>query len=305
MPITFRTYQSPEDYARISAFLIANHLPGNRDGNWLEPAWEYMHFHPCLEPHFLDRFGIWEDDGQIVAVAHYEDGLGDAFFQFKSGYTFLRTEMLDYAESQLISPPDDQGNQYLSVYINDFDQPFIDVIQAREYAHYPDYDRPMALFSIPDPFPEITLPEGFSLVSLAEEPDWGKVHRVMWRGFNHPGEPDMSPEELEDRRKMFDTVTARRDLKIAVKAPNGNFAAFCGMFYQPEGRFGYVEPVATDPAYRRMGLGKAAVLEGIRRCGALGATHAYVGSDQPFYLALGFEVIFISQCWRKLISSAE
>jgi len=36
------------------------------------------------------------------------------------------------------------------------------------------------------------------------------------------------------------------------------------------------------------------VLEGIRRCGALGATCAYVGSDQPFYLSLGFEVILLA-----------
>lgn len=44
----------------------------------------------------------------------------------------------------------------------------------------------------------------------------------------------------------------------------------------------YVEPVATDPDYRRMDLGKAAVLEGIRRCGELGAEVAYVGSVKDF-----------------------
>ena len=98
---------------------------------------------------------------------------------------------------------------------------------------------------------------------------------------------------------MFDTPKARRDLKIAVEASDGSFVSFCGMFYEPTGQFAYVEPVATDPDYRRMGLGKAAVLEGIRRCGAEGATVAYVGSDQPFYLAMGFEVLFNVRCWRK------
>jgi predicted N-acetyltransferase YhbS len=48
-----------------------------------------------------------------------------------------------------------------------------------------------------------------------------------------------------------------------------------------------------------MGLGRAAVLEGIRRCGALGATVAYVGSDQPFYLSIGFEVLYTSECWVR------
>jgi predicted N-acetyltransferase YhbS len=98
---------------------------------------------------------------------------------------------------------------------------------------------------------------------------------------------------------MFDTPRARRDLKIVVEAPGGDFVSFCGMFYEATNRFAYVEPVATDPDYRRMGLGKAAVLEGIRRCAALGGQVAYVGSDQAFYLAMGFEVTDVSECWVK------
>lgn len=85
-------------------------------------------------------------------------------------------------------------------------------------------------------------------------------------------------------------------------APNGEFAAFCGMFYEPMRRFAYVEPVATVPQYRRMGLGKAAVLEGIRRCKELGATVAYVGSDQLFYQSIGFRKVFNSECWVKYLA---
>jgi GNAT superfamily N-acetyltransferase len=303
MPITFRTYQSPEDYGRISAFLIANHQRGNHDGNWLEPAWEYMHHHPIFYPQHLHKIGIWEEQGQIVAITHYETDLGEAFFQLHPDYHHLRAEMLDYAEHALLDPEDENGGRKLHAFVNDLDEPFTTLVQARSYVHVPEEDRPIARFTIKRRFPKFSLPAGFSHVSLAEEPDWAKVHRVMWRGFNHPGEPDMSPAELESRRAMFDTVTARRDLKIAVAAPDGAFVAFCGMFYQPEGKFAYVEPVATDPDYRRMGLGKAAVLEGIRRCAALGAAYAYVGSDQPFYLALGFNVIYISQCWKKVFNS--
>jgi predicted N-acetyltransferase YhbS len=71
------------------------------------------------------------------------------------------------------------------------------------------------------------------------------------------------------------------------------------MWYETKNRIAYVEPVATDPAFRRMRLGKAAVLEGIRRYGELGAHVAYVGSDQAFYQALGFRTVFTSNCWVK------
>jgi predicted N-acetyltransferase YhbS len=71
------------------------------------------------------------------------------------------------------------------------------------------------------------------------------------------------------------------------------------MWYEPKNKIAYVEPVATDPTYRRMGLGKAAVYEGIRRCGECGATVAFVESDQQFYLDIGFERIFIRHPWIK------
>jgi len=299
MSIRFRTYNDPSDYQRVDDFLIEHYQPGNQDGNWIEPAWEYMHGHPFLDKSALSKIGIWEDSGKIVALAHYESRLGEAFFEFHPEYRHLRQEMLEYAESSLQGVSEKDGRRYLQAYINDYDEQFLSLVRERGYEQKLEWARPMAQFTIPDPFPPITLPEGFRLTSLAEKPDWEKVHRVMWRGFNHPGEPPAGPEWLEERRVMFDTPKARRDLKIVVEAPNGDFASICGMFYEPTNRYAYVEPVATDPTYRRLGLGKTVVLEGIRRCAELGASVAYVGSDQAFYLSLGFEVIYNSECWVK------
>ena len=71
------------------------------------------------------------------------------------------------------------------------------------------------------------------------------------------------------------------------------------MWYEPVHRIAYVEPVATDPDYRRMGLGSAAVLEGIRRCGEEGATAAYVGTSRPFYQSLGFRQVYSCSAWQR------
>jgi GNAT superfamily N-acetyltransferase len=296
MTVSFRNYQGIDDYWRISAFLIKHYRTGNLDGNWLEPTWEYMHGHPYLQAEHLGRIGIWEENGEIVSVVNYESRLGEAFFQFKPGYRYLREKMLDYAERYLQAP-----DGHLHVFVHDIDPEFVRLVESRNYERKPREDRPLAHFKKPEPFPKITLPDGFRLLSLADEPDWVKVHKVMWRGFNHPGDPDLSPDNLEMRQKMFDTATASRDLKIVAAAPDGEFVSICGMFFQPQCKYGYVEPVATDPDYRRMGLGKAAVLEGIRRCAELGAEEAFVGSNQIFYLAMGFEVQYISQCWHKMI----
>jgi GNAT superfamily N-acetyltransferase len=298
MSIIFRQYNDLEDYNHVDAFLTHHYQPGNLDGNWLQSAWEYMHSHPYLDQSSLGKIGIWRDDGKIVAVVHYESILGEAFFEFHPDYRYLKRDMLDYAENNLYATSKD-GRKTLHAFINDTDDDFISLVKARGYEKNDKESRVMCQFVILDPFPAISLPDGFRLTSLADDCDWAKLHRVLWRGFNHEGEPPAGEEELESRRKMFDTPTSRRDLKIAIEAPDGNFVAFCGMFYEPTNRFAYVEPVATDPDYRRMGLGKAAVLEGIRRCGALGATVAYVGNDLPIYRAVGFKKVYISECWLK------
>lgn len=216
-----------------------------------------------------------------------------------SQYRYLKREMLDYAEQNLCGLSE-SGNKELAIYINDFDEEMLELVKERGYVRYENIRPPhfgISQFVIPEPFPEIILPEGYKLKSLADDNNLDKIHRVMWRGFNHEGEP---PEEgIAWRIQMQSSPNFRKDLTIVVEAPNGDFAAICGMWYEPKNKIAYVEPVATDPAYRRMGLGKAAVLEGIRRCGECGATVAFVESDQQFYLDIGFERRFIRHPWVK------
>jgi len=88
-------------------------------------------------------------------------------------------------------------------------------------------------------------------------------------------------------------------LKIAVVSPVGNFVSYCGMWYDPKVGYAVIEPVATDPQYRKMGLGRAVVLEGIRRVGELGAKTAIVGSSQQFYYSIGLRPFKTSTIWRK------
>ncbi len=296
MDITFRQYGRPGDFERVGDFLVVNHRPGNRDGNWLQPTWEYMHSHPYLDDSSLSKIGIWDEGGKIVAVAHYETVLGEAFFELDAGYASLKPTLLEYAETHLAGRKAN-GEKHLNAFINDFDPDFEYLAVQRGYQLDERFPRPMSQLTIPRPFcPAIHLPEGFQVISLADEDDLLKVDRVLWRGFNHPGEPEGG---LEGRAKMQSGPHFRKELNMVVKAPNGDYAVYCGLWYEPRNQLAYVEPVATDPDYRRLGLARAALYEGIRRCAELGARAAYVGSDLEFYQALGFRKIFTSRCWTK------
>jgi predicted N-acetyltransferase YhbS len=297
MSIAFRHYNGLGDFDRIGEFLVENYQPGNRDGNWLQPTWEYMHTHPNLDEASLATIGIWEDAGKIVAVAHYESQLGEAFFELQAGYSHLKSRLLEYAEEHLCGQTE-SGEKYLHVFVNDFDLAFEAEIKSCGYEKDELQARPISQWPIAHPFrPVISLPEGFKLKSLADDNDLLKIHQVLWRGFNHAGEPPA--DGVEERQKMQSGPHFRKDLTLVIEAPAGDFVSYCGMWYEVRNQIAYVEPVATDPAFRRMGLGKAAVLEGIRRCGELGARVAYVGSDQAFYHALGFRTVFTSHCWVK------
>ena len=298
MSIRMRGCAGPADFAAISGFLYSLYQPDNRDGNWLQPIWEYAYTHPWFDQESVSRIGIWEDSGTMVGVALYELRLGEAFFQVHPASQHLKPEMLTYAEQHLSGTADD-GRGYLEAYVNDFDSMFERTVRSRGYREKPGSHRPMSQLAIPDPFPPIRLPDGFRLTSLDQDNDLVKIDRVLWRGFNHPGDPP--PDSLEGRKKMQSGPHFRSDLAIVVEAPRGAFAAFGGLWFDPTNKLCYVEPVATDPDFRRMGLGTAAVLEGIRRCGELGATVAYVGSSKPFYRNMGFRKLFTQKCWRKLL----
>jgi GNAT superfamily N-acetyltransferase len=293
---THRQYRT-NDFELISEFLASHYQTGNTDGNWLQPAWEYMHSHPHLDEDSLAKIRIWKQTGEIVAVVHFESSLGEAFFQVHPAYHHLKSEMLEYAETYLLGQSE-EGNRYLRAYVNDTDCKFRALVEKKGYLHVERFNRPVYSYDMPQPFPAIDLPDGFILKSLADENNLKKIHRVLWRGFNHQGEP---PEEgIEGRKKMQSTPNFRPELTMVVEAPEGGFVSFCGMWYEKKNKIAYVEPVATDPDFRRMGLGKAAVMEGIRRCAELGATVAYVGSDQEFYKSMGFQKSFISDAWVKV-----
>jgi len=297
MGIRMRQYDHETDYEAINQFLVRIYQ-SDPPCNWLQPRWEYAHSHPSMDRENLGKFAIWEDEGEPVAFVHYESRMGVVYVQLDPRHPRLKREMLEYAVTHLMG--DLKAGRGCYVFIDDDDSDFGVIASEMRFEPKPEHAETTSRYVIPASFPEIQLPdnlvpEGFRLQSLADEFDVDKVHRVMHRGFNHAGEPPA--DELDDRRRKLSVPGLRRDLTIVAVAPNGDYASFAGIWPVPGSNACYIEPVATDPDYRRMGLGTAVVLEAIRRCADEGATVAYVGSDQEFYLSMGFEICGGSMAW--------
>jgi mycothiol synthase len=78
-------------------------------------------------------------------------------------------------------------------------------------------------------------------------------------------------------RRVQEAPLYRRDLDLVAVAPDGAIAAFCTLWFDDPTRSVCIEPLATVPAHRRLGLARAVLTEGLRRAQRLGADLALVG----------------------------
>ena len=283
-----------EDYQRVWEFLVRINQQGVVDEGFLWGRWEWMF---CLKRYLakehLSRIGIWEENGLMVALAAYENDLGYVWPVVAPGYEALQEEVLSHAWKNM------QKDHSVKVLIDDRKELFQAVAAGKGFIPTQEKEN-NSYIPLEEAKLNYHLPQGYQVISLAEEYDLMKYHQVLWKGFNHEGEPEEPVETcLEGRRSELSGPHCNRNLKIAVKAPDGSFVSFCGMWYEPGTDYALVEPVATDPAYRNLGMGRAAVLEGVKRCKELGAKRAYVGSSQQFYYNIGFYPCSTKTWWEK------
>lgn len=296
-PLEVRGYDHATDYDRINDFLIDVYMPGERMAAWLAPRWEYMHFHEYIQSVDRTKIGVAEEGGKIIGVVHPEHSMAFGYLQLRPGRQDAAALLLDHAGLHLGGMSQTFGKRMLGVYVSDFDIAVGSLLERRGFQRAPGHDEEQSRFVAAQPITVPGVPDGFSVRSLEEDNDYSKIDRVLWRGFNHEGLPPA--DGAESRKRAQQAPNFAKDLTIVVVAPDGEYAAFAGMWLVPQNRVAYVEPVATDPAYRRMGLGSAAVVESMRRAVAMGAEVIWVGSDQAFYHSLGFETTCRNMLWTR------
>jgi mycothiol synthase len=140
------------------------------------------------------------------------------------------------------------------------------------------------------PIPQTVLPEGWFVRHVAGEEEFEQrvaLHREVW----HP-----SKVTLEAYRRMRTVPGYTPKLDLVAVSPEGTFASYCICWLDPASKIGEFEPVGTRSAFRGKGLGKAVMLEGLRRLKSSGMETAIVYSvasneaSRRLYESLGFEV---------------
>jgi ribosomal protein S18 acetylase RimI-like enzyme len=153
-------------------------------------------------------------------------------------------------------------------------------------------------------------PAGYKIRAMRDKDDIinrVKVQRAAFGGKSITNETNYAA--------VMQTPDYRHDLDIIAQSDNGDFVAFCLAWYDPQNKFGLLEPIGTDPAHRKKGLCRAVVIEALNRLQAIGAKYAQVGHDpdnpaaQHAYESSGFRETdrlykYISQATATQIISA-
>ncbi len=281
--LTNRPYQ-PADLGPLCVFLSRCHQLSTVPDNFIysgDLVWRTLlnaHYQPKRE------MRIWELGGETAGFVQqkrlYFDFIAAPWLA-REGRRELLAAMLAHVERQA-RENGLEGKLVTSISKSDSESAL--VLQVAGYVRNDDdmysLERPLK-----EEIPPPVLPEGFE-VRHPEPHEQGErvdIHLEVW---------NPSRFTLESYLNLRSAPVYRPDLDLVTVTPEGRFASYCIVWYDPLNQVGEFEPVGTRKAWERKGLGKAVLLEGFRRLQKLGAKKAVVycyENNLVFYQSAGFK----------------
>ena len=289
--ITTRQFSVLGDCGKIYQFMLDIYEMDWRNGV-AAPFFEYAFsaFSYWMDISYSYKNRIWEDNGEIVAFCFYESPVTDIYFSLKPGYEELAPEMIAYADEHM--PRKDGKNQLIL-----FGEQTALINAAKELGYCQVYERNEMQLDFEDAL-DYPLPEDFHFVK-PEEYDMDKIGKCCWKGFDH--EKTEGPWNHQYEQNGYQHLVAPHataELAVIIADKQGEYACYAGMWWVPQNKLAYMEPLCTIPEYRNRGLAAAALSEMYRKMKKLGATHM-TGGDNEFYKKIGYKSAVKWTYWKK------
>ena len=283
-----RQYRLLADHMAIYDFMCEIY-----DAKWENgvpaPFLEYALMSDWMDKTVTHRWRIWEEDGKIVGFVFSENPATDCYFSLRPGYGHIAQEMVAWADANM---PGDAATRQLVLM-----QGQTALAQAAEKMGYKQTGKQTHLQYFYDSSLEYPLPEGFRFTQQGGV-DPAKASKCCWKGFDHEEEEGEWDGDFEDGLHLESAPHATFDLAIAVENEAGEYVCYAGMWWTPQNKLAYMEPLCTVPEYRGKGLAAATLSELARRMKALGAVQMTGGSN-PFYAKIGFKPADVWTWWKK------
>jgi GNAT superfamily N-acetyltransferase len=215
--------------------------------------------------------------------------------------------MVATAEKHL-TETDQAGCRRLEIYIDSQDKAIQEVLRRRGFQRIerPNEQEIQHRRSLAEPLPEVSATPGYIIRPMGDGLELLERCYASGLGF-HEDDIHIARNNRDDPawyHSIQSSPLYRRDLDIVAVASDGSIAAFCTAWFDDVTRTAYLEPVATVPAHRKHGLGKAVCLEALQRLKHMGCQVAFVGGYSERANALYFSLMGpehdVSEPWEKM-----
>jgi mycothiol synthase len=289
-----RPYRDARDLAGMQAVLQAGRRAGGSTfyAHSGDLRWWLFYLEQDQDPR--ERIYLWESDaGDVTGWALFspQNRSFDVFVHPAEGGRL--EERFLWAEDRMAGLVRTQGGRKLrTMWISEHDARLIAHLASRGFVRS-DYHVLHMVRPLDGNLPSGPLPEGYAVRHVAGVHEARARAGVAYVAFGSEKPFDRYAERT--LRFMHSPVYAP-ELDLVTVAPDGRFASFCICWLDDLNRVGLLEPVGTHPEFRRKGLGRVVVSEGLRRMQARGMTTATICAegDNPaarqLYESLGFRL---------------
>jgi len=294
--VTSRRYNILVDFTKVFDFLVNTYDKKTLNSQLLPHYFEYAQHLQWFDYLSSHRIGIWEEDGEIVGISTYEMNVGQAHLHTKKEYEYLLPELLEWAERELYKKEDNE--RFLQILITDKEENKRELLKSKGYIKL--YSDSITIFDYDNEFIQRELPDGFKMID-GTNVDFEKLTVCFAKGFDNADELEepVTDKDINGNIKRFSSPSANPSLMRIVVAPNGEYASALGMWFDEVNKYAYLEPMATVPKYRRLGLGTTALMDSMKQTKELGATYCFGGPVEHYYPQIGFEEVAKKDTWQK------
>lgn len=269
--------------------------------------WRYAHVGEFLFNFFMvachlqpqEHVRLWHaDDGRLVGYAILgEDSAFDWQALPEYEWLGLESEALAWAESRLVELRRTDAAQWrgpLAAGARQDNVRRITFLEEHGFRFSGDFAEVNMLRSLDEPLPTPQPPAGCQVRAVAETGEVAAraaVQRDVWQPWT------VGNISAEDYAAFMRLPGYHRDLDVVAVAPDGVIAAYANGWIDPVNRIGDFGPVGARPAYRRQGLTRAVLLEGLRRMQARGMDRVCISTGvsntpaQQLYASVGFRSV--------------
>lgn len=288
MKLTKRFTQDETDFWRTREFLRQVYKLNNLQPlSWHVSRLDYWKGHVSTlgsQTGILDM-AVWENAEGEFAAAMLPEEKAHMHLQIHPAYQTpeLIEEMVSTAEEHFYGVTK-ENKKKVYIWTHEHDKIKNKILDKHGFQKVPDIDwiESQHIRRLDGPLPEFKTAEGYTIRSLGSPEEIPSRSWASWRAF-HPELPDEDYKGYDwypvniQQQPLY-----RRDLDIVAIAPDSEVAAFTTLWYDDVTRTGNFEPVATVPEHQRKGLGKAVMLEGMRRIKKMGGLVVSVsGFSEP------------------------